>query len=79
MASEQAVKEYLAYWFQLGKKVVIGDRTQSVIPQQIMQGEGYGQEFENCWQQITAPNVGNSYLEGTLETISELLTENWHN
>jgi len=36
MASEQAVKEYLAYWFQLGKKVVIGDRSQTVIPQQIM-------------------------------------------
>lgn len=77
MASEQAVKEYLAYWFQLGKKVVMGDRSQTVIPQQIMQGEGYSQEFENCWQQITAPNVKDSYLEGTLETISQLLTENW--
>ena len=77
MASEQAVKEYLAYWFQLGKKVVISDRTQAVIPQQIMQGGGYSQEFENCWLQITSANVGDSYLEGTLETISELLTENW--
>ena len=76
MASEQAVKEYLAYWFQLGKKVVIGSN-QTVIPQQIMQGGGYSKEFENCWQQITAPNVRNSYLEGTPETISELLTENW--
>ena len=76
MASEQAVKEYLAYWFQLGKKVVIGSN-QALLPQQIMQGGGYSQEFENCWQQITSPNVRNSYLEGTLETISELMTENW--
>ena len=77
MASEQAVKQYLAYWFQLGKKVVIGSSGKTLLPQPIMQGVGYSQEFENCWQQITSSNARDSYLEGTPETISELLTDTW--
>lgn len=77
MASEQAVKQYLAYWFQLGKKVVIGGSERALLPQPIMQGGAYSQEFENCWQQITSPGAEDSYLEGTPETISELLTDTW--
>ena len=77
MASKQAVKQYLAYWFQLGKKVVIGSNGKAILPQPIMQGGGYSQEFENCWQQITSPDAGESYLEGTAETINELLTDTW--
>ena len=76
MASEQAVKQYLAYWFQLGKKVVIGGG-KALLPQPIVQGDAYSQEFENCWQQITSPDAGESYLEGTPETIRELLTDTW--
>lgn len=78
MASEQAVKQYLAYWFQLGKKVIVGSSGKALLPQPIMQGEAYSQEFENCWQQVTSPDGGDSHLEGTPETISELLTDTWH-
>lgn len=77
MASEQAVKQYLAYWFQLGKKVVIGSSGEAMLPQPVMQNGGYSQEFENCWQLVTSPNAGDSHLEGTPETINELLTDTW--
>ncbi len=77
MASEQAVKQYLAYWFQLGKKVVIGNSGKALLPQPVMQNGNYSQEFENCWQQITSPRAGDSHLEGTPETIGELLTDTW--
>ncbi|MBW4663943.1 MAG: hypothetical protein KME01_07045 [Chroococcus sp. CMT-3BRIN-NPC107] len=77
MASEQVVKQYLAYWFQLGKKVIIGGSGKALIPQSIMQGGVYSQEFEKCWQLITSPEARDSHLEGTPETISELLTDPW--
>ena len=77
MASEQVVKQYLAYWFQLGKKVVVGGSSKTVLPQPVMQGGAYSQEFEKCWQLITSSVAKDSYLEGTPETISELLTDNW--
>lgn len=77
MASEQVVKQYVAYWFQLGKKVIIGGSGKAVLPQPIMQGEVYSQEFEKCWQLITSPEARDSHLEGTPETISELLTDTW--
>lgn len=77
MASEQAVKQYLAYWFQLGKKVVIGSSSEAMLPQPVMKDGGYSQEFETCWQLLTSPSAGDSYLEGTPETINELLTDTW--
>lgn len=76
MASEQQVKKYLAYWFLLGKKVII-DGNQGVLPQPVMQGENYSQAFEDCWRQIISSAAGNSYLQGTNETIGELLTDKW--
>ncbi|WP_009633214.1 hypothetical protein [Synechocystis sp. PCC 7509] len=77
MASEQEVKQYLAYWFQLGKKVVIADSGKALLPQPIMQGEDFSQAFEECWQQITSCDAIDSYLAGTQETIRELLTDTW--
>lgn len=77
MASEQEVKQYLACWFQLGKKVVIGGSGKAVLSQPIMQGEVFSNEFEDCWQQITSPDAIDSYLAGTQETIRELLTDTW--
>jgi hypothetical protein len=77
MASEQQVKRYLAYWFQLGKRVVIRNGQSARLPQPIMAGEDYSEEFESLWQQLLSPDSGDCYLEGTEETIAELLTPQW--
>jgi hypothetical protein len=77
MASKQEVKQYLAYWFQLGKRLVIGNEETSLLPQPVYRGDRYSQEFEECWQRIISLEAGDCYLEGTRETIRELLTPAW--
>ena len=77
MASEADVKRYLAYWFQLGKKVWIKNGEESLRPQSVIRGNGYSQEFEGCWQTIISSDSGDCYLEGTSESIAELLTPAW--
>lgn len=77
MAYEQEVRQYLAYWFQLGKKVLIGNAQKSLLPQPVIQGDRYSQEFEDCWRQILAADLNDCYLEGTEETVAELLTPAW--
>lgn len=77
MASETQVKRYLAYWFQLGKKVMLHNEAKTLLPQPVIQGDRYSDAFEQCWQQITSPDAGGSYLEGTQETIAQLLTPEW--
>ncbi|MBD2355339.1 hypothetical protein H6G41_12035 [Tolypothrix sp. FACHB-123] len=76
MATEQDVKRYLAYWFQLGKKVFVGNGRAYLLPQPVLQGDRYSPEFENCWQEIYA-QASECNLEGTDETIGELLTPAW--
>ncbi|MFN6565816.1 hypothetical protein [Dendronalium sp. ChiSLP03b] len=77
MATQQEVKKYLAYWFQLGKKVVTGNGKASFLPQPVLKGDRYSEEFEACWQKILSPEAGDCYLEGTHETIAQLLTPTW--
>lgn len=77
MASEQEVRRYLAYWFQLGKKVLMDYSSKAILPQPVIRGDRYSEEFEDCWRQIIAPNSGNCYLEGTQETVAQLLTPAW--
>jgi len=77
MASQQEVKQYLAYWFQLGKKIVFGNGEVRLLPQQVIKGDRYSDEFEECWQKIISPEAGDCYLEGTQETIEQLLTAAW--
>lgn len=77
MATKQDVKKYLAYWFQLGKKVIAGNGKEIFLPQPVLQGDRYSQEFEDCWQQILLQDTSDCHLEGTHETISELLTPAW--
>lgn len=77
MAPEQKVKRYLAYWFQLGKRVLINNGDLAVRPQAVMVGDRYSDEFERIWQQVLSPDSGDCYLEGTEETIAELLTPVW--
>ncbi len=77
MASQQEVKQYLAYWFQLGKKVAIGNGKASLLPEKVIKGDRYSDEFEEIWRKIISPEAGDCYLEGTQETIAELLTPAW--
>ncbi|MDX2229022.1 MAG: hypothetical protein NW220_05270 [Leptolyngbyaceae cyanobacterium bins.349] len=77
MASEQQVRQYLAYWFQLGKGIVVEGKQQTLLPRPVIQGNRYSPEFEATWQQILAETAGDCYLEGTSQTIAELLTPAW--
>jgi hypothetical protein len=77
MASAQEVRKYLAYWFQLGKHVLIRNGQESLLPQPVIQGDRYSQAFEDCWQQLISPNSGDCYLEGTEETVAQLLAPEW--
>ncbi|MEA5573345.1 hypothetical protein [Calothrix sp. UHCC 0171] len=76
MATTQDVKNYLAYWFQLGKKVVTNDGVATILPHEIFTSDRYSQEFEECWQKIIT-NASNYHLEGTHQTIGELLQAEW--
>ena len=77
MANKQEVKEYLAHWFQLGKKVIVGHTHQSFLPSPVLNGDRYSKEFEDCWQEILCLETRDCYLEDTHETIAELLTPSW--
>ena len=77
MASEQNVRQYLAYWFQLGKKVFIRNGQESLKPSSVIAGDRYSAEFEDCWQIVRSPESGDCYLEGTDQTIAELLSPEW--
>ncbi len=77
MASQHQVKQYLAYWFQLGKKVLIRNGAESRLPQPVIQADRYSHEFEDCWKEILSPESGECYLEGTEQTICQLLSSEW--
>jgi hypothetical protein len=77
MASQAQVRQYLAYWFQLGKKIMIHNGKAALLPQPVIQGDRYSDEFEDCWRQVTAADAGDCYLEGTSQTVTELLSPNW--
>lgn len=77
MAESAKVKKYLAYWFQLGKKIIIPSQNTAILPSKILNGHGYANEFEECWQLVTDENTGDCYLEGTSQTIQQLLSSQW--
>ncbi len=77
MASEHQVREYIAYWFQLGKKVLIRNGSEALLPEPVIAGDRYSSEFEECWQKIISPESGDCYLQGTDETIAQMLTPAW--
>jgi hypothetical protein len=78
MATPQQVKEYLACWFQLGKRVSVNNGTKFLYPQPVLHGDRYSPEFEKCWQLLlTGQELGDCYLEGTNQKIAELLKPNW--
>jgi hypothetical protein len=75
MATTQEVRLYLAYWFQLGKRVVVPATNQQVKPNPVLCGEAYSAEFEACWQSLLAGP--DAYLEGTEQSIADLLEAEW--
>ncbi|MGK7919554.1 MAG: hypothetical protein AB4080_06050 [Trichodesmium sp.] len=77
MASHSQIRKYIAYWFQLGKKLLIRNGQEAIRPQIVISGDRYSQEFEECWRQILSPESGDCYLEGTNQTIQELLSSEW--
>jgi hypothetical protein len=77
MATKQEVKRYLAHWFQLGKKVIVSHANKSFLPKSVIRGESFSPEFEECWQKILSTEIGDCYLEGTQETIADLLSPIW--
>lgn len=77
MASQHQVRQYLAYWFQLGKSVLIHGEQEALLPRPVIQGDRYSQEFEDCWQRVKSSESGDCYLEGTEQTIAELLSPAW--
>jgi hypothetical protein len=77
MATEQQVRQYLAYWFQLGKKVFTHNGQVALLPYPVIEGDRYSGKFEECWQQLLLPETGDCYLEGTRQTIQELLSPAW--
>lgn len=77
MASAQEVRQYLAYWFQLGKRVRIHNGQDSLLPQPVIEGDRYSKAFEECWTKVTHGNAADCYLEGTEETIAQLLSPEW--
>jgi hypothetical protein len=76
MASPTQVRQFLAYWFQLGKQLVIHNGQRRIHPQSVIAGDRYSDEFESCWEQAVCYSYS-SYLEGTHTTIAELLTPTW--
>ncbi len=77
MASEEKVKEYLAYWFQLGKKV-LGKNNETISPKSVINGYVYSEEFEKSWKKIVSSGSNDYHLEGTSETIADLLSPTWN-
>lgn len=76
MASVSQVRSYLAHWFQLGKPVVFQKGQTQCLPSPIFQGKDFSTAFEACWQKIVQ-NPADCYLQGTEQTLADLLAENW--
>jgi hypothetical protein len=79
MASPARVKQYIASWLQLGRKIYIEDSKDAIAlsPKKIVEGDRYSQEFESVWQQIAGLDSHKAYLEGTNETIAQLIAHSW--
>jgi hypothetical protein len=77
MAPPSQVKQYLAFWFQLGKTLIINNGQEVRLPKPVIQGDRYSPEFELCWQRAMESGGQNCYLEGTVQTLDRLLSSEW--
>ncbi|AIE72707.1 MULTISPECIES: hypothetical protein [unclassified Synechocystis] len=76
MADATEVKNYLGHWFQLGRGIVFPKSNEIVLPNPIFAGQVFSSAFEDCWQRILTSR-DDCYLEGTEETLQNLLTNAW--
>ena len=77
MASPQEVQGYLAYWFQLGKSVHISNGRIIQRPVPVLEGHQLSRAFQDCWRTIMAVGGRDCYLDGSHETIEQLLSPQW--
>lgn len=77
MATTTQVRTYLAYWFQLGKKLIWSNGKETLLPQPVIEGNRLSTQFESCWQKIVSVEGKDCYLEGSNETIADLLSSEW--
>ncbi len=70
MANKTEVKEYLAYWMQLGRRVIVNDRVISL--DRVVAGDHYTTRFEEIWQEMQA-HPESASLEGSDHTLQQLL------
>ena len=77
MATEERVKHYFAFWFQLGKWAIARGGKQIFKPARVLCKDAYSPEFEACWEILRSSNSGDCYLEGTNQTVRDLLGPAW--
>ncbi len=77
MASQAEVRNFLAHWFQLGKPVTLADNRGDCLPQPVFEAGGYSPSFEDCWHRIMVTSGQGCYLQGTTQTIAEMLSPAW--
>ncbi|MEA5465108.1 hypothetical protein [Leptothoe sp. PORK10 BA2] len=77
MATPKEVQNYLAYWFQLGKPIHLQHGLAPQLPVPVLAGDGFSRAFHDCWQTIMANGGRDCHLEGTEETIEQLLSPQW--
>lgn len=75
MATQQDVRQYLAYWFQAGKQVT-APQGKALKPDTVIAGDRYSDAFERIWETVLEQQQ-TYYLEGTEQTIADLLSDTW--
>jgi hypothetical protein len=77
MALEADVKNYIACWMQLGKKVWINAGQSFCLAQTVLEQNRYSPEFDTCWSQLMDLDSGDCYLDGTSINLRDLLSDSW--
>ncbi len=75
MASPAAVKDYVARWMELGKRLHVGASPPLSLRRGIA-GETYSVAFEHLWERVLAAPA-HAYLEGEEATIGDMLGADW--
>ena len=77
MASSEQIKKYLAYWFQVGKPMILPRSNREILPDPVVLGDRYSPEFRACYAELLKPENRDAYLQGTDQTIGNLLSSRW--
>ncbi len=76
MASESQVKEYLACWLQVGKRILHDSGNREFHDPRIVNKRGYTSEFESWWDEFRE-NAHHWHLEGCNNALDVLFTPQW--